>query len=164
MLREVCRRNCAHYRARDGDPGGRVLLNVVIQTIRAHAAARPLDPEYQLRPCGVLGAVILLYLILGTFMEELSMMISTIPITTPLILQAGYDPVWFGILLVLLIQTAMISPPFGINIFVIHGLRGRGTLSDVEIGSAPFVIALLAMIALICVYPEIVMWAPRVFG
>jgi C4-dicarboxylate transporter, DctM subunit len=97
-------------------------------------------------------------------MEELSMMISTIPITTPLILQAGYDPVWFGILLVLLIQTAMISPPFGINLFVIHGLRGRGTLSDVEIGSAPFVIALLVIIALICAYPEIVMWAPRVFG
>ena len=56
-------------------------------------------------------------------------MISTIPITTPLMVQAGYDPVWYGILLVLLIQTAMISPPFGINLFVIHGIRGRGTLS-----------------------------------
>ena len=71
---------------------------------------------------------------------------------------------WFGILLVLLIQTAMISPPFGINLFVIHGLRARGTLSDVEIGSAPFVIALLIMIGLICAFPDIVMWAPRVFG
>ena len=87
--------------------------------------------------------MIVLYLVLGTFMEELSMMISTIPITTPLMVQAGYDPVWYGILLVLLIQTAMISPPFGINLFVIHGIRGRGTLSDVEKGSAPFVIALL---------------------
>ena len=55
----------------------------------------------------------------------------------PLIIQAGYDPVWFGILLVLLIQTAMVSPPFGINLFVIHGIRGRGRLSDVEIGSRP---------------------------
>ena len=90
--------------------------------------------------------MIVLYLVLGTFMEELSMMISTIPITTPLILQAGYDPVWFGILLVLLIQTAMVTPPFGINLFVIHGIRGRGTLSDVELGSAPFVVALLVMI------------------
>jgi TRAP-type C4-dicarboxylate transport system permease large subunit len=80
----------------------------------------------------VLMAVIALYLVLGTFMEELSMMISTIPITTPLMVQAGYDSVWYGILIVLLIQTAMISPPFGINLFVIQGIRGRGKLSDVE--------------------------------
>jgi TRAP-type C4-dicarboxylate transport system permease large subunit len=99
-------------------------------------------------------AVIFLYLILGTFMEELSMMISTIPITTPLMVQAGYDSVWYGILIVLLIQTAMISPPFGINLFVIHGIRGRGTLSDVEKGSAPFVISLAADDHLICIFPR----------
>ena len=63
---------------------------------------------YQLTPTQVLLAVIALYLVLGTFMEELSMMISTIPITTPLMVQAGYDSVWYGILIVLLIQTAMI--------------------------------------------------------
>jgi TRAP-type C4-dicarboxylate transport system permease large subunit len=102
--------------------------------------------------------------VLGTFMEELSMMISTIPITTPLMVQAGYDSVWYGILIVLLIQTAMISPPFGINLFVIQGIRGRGKLSDVELGSAPFVIALLIMIAIICIWPDVVMWAPRMFG
>ena len=108
--------------------------------------------------------MIVLYLILGTFMEELSMMISTIPITTPLIVQAGYDPVWYGVLIVLLIQTAMMTPPFGINLFVIQGIRGRGRLTDVERGAAPFVIALLLMIVLICIFPEIVMWAPRAFG
>ena len=85
-------------------------------------------------------------------------------ITTPLMVQAGYDSVWYGILIVLLIQTAMISPPFGINLFVIQGIRGRGKLTDVEKGSAPFVIALLIMIAMICIWPEIVMWAPRMFG
>ena len=108
--------------------------------------------------------MIVLYLVLGTFMEELSMMISTIPITTPLILQAGYDPVWFGILIVLLIQTAMVTPPFGINLFVIQGIRGRGTIADVERGAAPFVIALLLMIALICIFPDIALWLPRVVG
>src|SRR5205807_8489636 len=119
---------------------------------------------YQMASVRVLWAVIVLYLVLGTFMRELSMMISTIPITTPLMVQAGYDPVWYGILLVLLIQTAVISPPFGINLFVIHGIRGRGTLSDVEKGSAPFVISLLLMIILICIFPEIVMVLPRIFG
>ena len=164
MLREVCEGTVRTTALVMAILVGAFFLNVVIQTIGLTQQLGTLIREYQLTPVQVLSAVILLYLILGTFMEELSMMISTIPITTPLILQAGYDPVWFGILLVLLIQTAMISPPFGINIFVIHGIRGRGTLSDVEIGSAPFVIALLVMIALICVYPEIVMWAPRVFG
>ena len=139
-------------------------LNVIIQTIGLTQQLSKLIIAWQLTPVQILGAVIVLYLILGTFMEELSMMISTIPITTPLMVQAGYDPVWYGILLVLLIQTAMISPPFGINLFVIHGIRGRGTLSDVEKGSAPFVVALLAMIAMICVWPDIVMVAVRWFG
>ena len=139
-------------------------LNVIIQTIGLTQQLSKLITQWQLSPVQVLAAVIVLYLILGTFMEELSMMISTIPITTPLMVQAGYDPVWYGILLVLLIQTAMISPPFGINLFVIHGIRGRGKLSDVEKGSAPFVVALLAMIAMICIWPDIVMIAVRWFG
>ncbi len=140
---------------------GAFFLNVVIQTIGLTQQLSRLISSYQLTPVQVLLAVIALYLVLGTFMEELSMMIATIPITTPLIVQAGYDPIWYGILIVLLIQTAMVTPPFGINLFVIHGIRGRGTLSDVERGSAPFVIALLLMILLICVYPDIVMWLPR---
>ena len=86
-------------------------LNVVIQTIGLTRQLSRLITAYQLTPLQILIAVIALYLILGTFMEELSMMISTIPITTPLMLQAGYDPIWYGILIVLLIQTAMIRRP-----------------------------------------------------
>jgi tripartite ATP-independent transporter DctM subunit len=143
---------------------GAMFLNVVFQTIGLTRQIGQLITRYELTPVQILTAVIILYLVLGTFMEELSMMISTIPITTPLIVQAGYDPVWFGILIVLLIQTAMISPPFGINLFVIHGIRGRGRLTDVERGSAPFVIALLIMIVMICVWPDIAMWMPRFFS
>ena len=106
----------------------------------------------------------MIYLFLGSVLESLSMILLTVPIFFPVIVKLGYDPVWFGILLVLLIQTAMISPPFGINLFVIHGIRGRGRLSDVEKGSAPFVIALLIMILLICIYPDIAMWLPRIVG
>src|SRR6201988_4912066 len=122
---------------------GAFFLNVIIQTIGLTQQLSRLIAAYQLSPVQVLTAVIVLYLVLGTFMEELSMMISTIPITTPLILQTGYDPVWYGILIVLLIQTAMVTPPFGINLFVIHGIRGRGTLSEVEKGSAAFVVSLV---------------------
>jgi tripartite ATP-independent transporter DctM subunit len=164
MLRDVCEGTVRTTAMVVAILVGAFFLNVIIQTIGLTQQLSKLIAQYQMTPVQVLWAVIVLYLVLGTFMEELSMMISTIPITTPLMVQAGYDPVWYGILLVLLIQTAMISPPFGINLFVIHGIRGRGTLSDVEKGSAPFVIALLAMIAMICVWPDIVMVAVRWFG
>jgi C4-dicarboxylate transporter, DctM subunit len=164
MLRDVCEGTVRTTAMVVAILVGAFFLNVIIQTIGLTQQLSKLIAAYQMTPIQVLLAVIVLYLVLGTFMEELSMMISTIPITTPLMVQAGYDPVWYGILLVLLIQTAMISPPFGINLFVIHGIRGRGTLSDVEKGSAPFVIALLAMIAMICVWPDIVMAAVRWFG
>ena len=164
MLRDVCENTVRTTSMVVAILVGAFFLNVVIQTIGLTQQLSRLIAHYQMTPVQVLLAVIALYLILGTFMEELSMMISTIPITTPLMVQAGYDSVWYGVLLVLLIQTAMISPPFGINLFVIHGIRGRGKLTDVEKGSAPFVIALLAMIAMICVWPDIVMIAVRWFG
>jgi len=164
MLREVCEGTVRTTAMIVAILIGAFFLNVVIQTIGLTQQLGKLIKTHELTPAQVLTAVIVLYVVLGTFMEELSMMISTIPITTPLIIQAGYDPIWFGILLVLLIQTAMVTPPFGINIFVIHGIRARGTLSDVEIGASPFVVALLLMIALICVFPDIAMWLPRAVG
>ena len=164
MLRDVCENTVRTTAMVVAILVGAFFLNVIINTIGLTQQLSRLIAAYQLTPVQVLLAVIALYLVLGTFMEELSMMISTIPITTPLMVQAGYDSGWYGILLVLLIQTAMISPPFGINLFVIHGIRGRGTLSDVEKGSAPFVVALVAMIAMICVWPDIVMIAVRWFG
>ena len=164
MLRDVCEATVRTTAMVVAILVGAFFLNIVIQAIGLTQQLSKLITAYQLTPVQVLCAVIVLYLVLGTFMEELSMMISTIPITTPLMVQVGYDSVWYGILIVLLIQTAMISPPFGINLFVIHGIRGRGTLSDVEKGSAPFVISLLLMIILICVFPEIVMWLPRIVG
>jgi C4-dicarboxylate transporter DctM subunit len=164
MLRDVCENTARTTAMVVAILVGAFFLNVVIQTIGLTKQLSQLITAYKLTPVEILAAVIVLYLILGTFMEELSMMISTIPITTPLMVQAGYDPVWYGILLVLLIQTAMISPPFGINLFVIHGIRGKGRLTDVERGSAPFVVALLAMIGMICVWPDIVMVAVRWFG
>ncbi len=164
MLRDVCEATARTTAMVVAILVGAFFLNVIIQTIGLTQQLSNLITQYQMTPVQVLSAVIVLYLVLGTFMEELSMMISTIPITTPLIVQAGYDPVWYGVLIVLLIQTAMVTPPFGINLFVIHGIRGRGRLTDVERGSAPFVVALLIMIAMICLWPDIVMILPRLFG
>ncbi|MBW1696964.1 MAG: TRAP transporter large permease [Deltaproteobacteria bacterium] len=111
-------------------------------------------------PMQTLIAVIGFYVVLGMFMETLSMMVATVPIITPVIVSLGFDPVWFGVIIILLIETAMITPPVGINLFVVQGVRGRGHINDVMIGSAPFVLTLIVMIVLLVMFPGIAMWLP----
>ena len=75
------------------------------------------------------------------------MMVATVPIIAPIMFKAGYDPVWFGIMIIILMELAMITPPVGINLYVVQGLRKRGRIDDVIIGASPFVITMLLMIA-----------------
>jgi C4-dicarboxylate transporter, DctM subunit len=97
-------------------------------------------------------------------MEPLPMMIVTVPVITPVIVSAGYDPVWFGIMVVLLCEAAMITPPVGVNLFVVQGVRGRGSINDVIVGVLPFIISLFLMILLIIAVPGLVMLLPRLIG
>jgi TRAP-type C4-dicarboxylate transport system permease large subunit len=94
-------------------------------------------------------------------METLSMMVATVPIVAPIMVKAGYDPIWFGVLVVILLETAMITPPVGINLYVVQGLRKRGRIDDVIIGSAPFLVTMLVMIAILSRWPELALWLPR---
>jgi TRAP-type C4-dicarboxylate transport system permease large subunit len=116
--------------------------------------------EQGLSPFWTLMLVIVFYLILGTVMEPMPMMVITVPTLTPLMTSLGYDPVWFGILIVVLSETALISPPVGANLFVVQGVRNRGSMNDVFAGVMPFNVTLLVMIALIVAFPAIVLWLP----
>jgi TRAP-type C4-dicarboxylate transport system permease large subunit len=136
-------------------------LNFVISSIGLTAQVNRLVTGLGLNPGELLFAIIVFYLLLGMFMETLSMMVATVPIITPIMVQAGYDPVWFGVLMVLLLETAMITPPVGINLYVVQGLRLRGRIDDVMIGAAPFVITILVMIAILSYFPELALWLPR---
>ncbi len=139
-------------------------LNFVLSAIGLVAALNAFITGLGLGPTGTLVAIIVFYLILGCFMEPLPMMIVTIPIIVPVVVQAGFDPVWFGIMVVLLCETAMITPPVGVNLYVVQGVRGRGVISDVILGVLPFIGSLLVMIVLIILAPGIVMWLPRLIG
>ena len=75
--------------------------------------------------------------------------------------KAGFDPVWYGVLFVILIETAMITPPVGINLYVVQGLRQKGRINDVIIGAAPFVIAMFAMLAVLSFWPDLALFLPR---
>ena len=136
-------------------------LNFVITAIGLTAKVNAMITGLGWSPNETLLAVILFYLVLGMFMETLSMMVATVPIITPVIVSLGFDPVWFGIIIILLIETAMITPPVGINLFVVQGVRGRGPLIDVMIGAVPFVVTLVVMIVLLVLFPEIAMWLPE---
>ncbi|HZA51795.1 MAG TPA: TRAP transporter large permease [Myxococcaceae bacterium] len=108
----------------------------------------------------MLVAVVIFYLILGCLMETLSMMITTIPIIAPVMVALGFDPVWVGIVIVILIEAALITPPVGLNLYVVHSLRTGGSLNDVIAGSLPFVLAMIAMIALLAFFPGLALWLP----
>jgi tripartite ATP-independent transporter DctM subunit len=141
-----------------------LFLNVVFTGVGLTRQVNNLILELGLSPFQTLLIVIGFYLVLGMFMETLSMMLATVPIITPIIVNLGYDPVWFGVLIVLLIETAMITPPVGINLFVVHGIRSGGQLHDVMLGAAPFVLTLVVMIVLLVMFPDIALWLPRLFG
>ena len=136
-------------------------LNFVISSIGLTAQVNRLVTGLGLTSTELLLTVIVFYLILGCFMETLSMMVATVPIIAPIMFKAGYDPIWFGILIVILMETAMITPPVGINLYVVQGLRKRGRIDDVIIGAAPFVVAMLVMIAILSYWPNLALWLPR---
>jgi tripartite ATP-independent transporter DctM subunit len=139
---------------------GAYFLNFVLSSIGLTAQVNAMVTGLGLTPMQTLLAVVAFYIVLGMFMETLTMMIATVPIITPVIVTLGFDPVWFGVLIMLLIETAMITPPVGINLFVVQGVRGQGQLHDVMLGAAPFVIALLVMIALLILFPQIALLMP----
>ena len=109
-------------------------LNFVLSAIGLVGALNAFITGLGLSSSGMLGAIVIFYLVLGCFMEPLPMMIVTVPVVTPIIVRAGYDPVWFGIMIVLLCETAMVTPPVGVNLYVVQGVRGRGSIGDVILG------------------------------
>ena len=138
-------------------------LNYVFAFVGLTSHVNSVITSLDLSPYAILVVVIVFYLVLGMFMETLSMMVATVPIITPVIVAAGFDPVWFGILMILLIETALITPPVGFNLFIIQGVRGRGQVHDIMIGALPFVVALQIVIVLIVVFPQIPLWLPNTF-
>ncbi len=113
----------------------------------------------------VLIGIYILYIILGCFFDGISMMLMTLPFVYPIVLGMGFDAIWFGVLLVLVIEIALVTPPVGMNLFVIQGVSGPNTsISDVFMGSFPFLVCCCMMLAIISFFPEVVNWFPRLLG
>ncbi len=136
-------------------------LNFVLDAVGMAELLSRFVTNLGLSPMNTLLVIIAMYVVLGLFVETLSLMVITVPIVTPVIITSGFDPVWFGILLILLIEMALITPPVGLNLYVVQGIRQKGNISEVMLGSLPFVIGIFIMIGILVVYPDLALFLAK---
>ncbi len=113
-----------------------------------------------LSPLGIIAVLLVLYLMLGCVMDLFAVMVITVPIVTPLVTHLGFDLVWWGIIMVVVIETGLITPPFGLNVFVLKSMVPDVPLGTIFRGVMPFVAADLLKLVLLVLFPAIVLWLP----
>src|SRR5262245_29979028 len=147
------------------------ILSFALVILGVPAQLTRLVSGWQLTPLTFMIILVVFYLILGTFMEALSMMVTTMPILVPLMKSMGIDMVWFGIIMVILLEAALVSPPEGLNLYIIQGIRKSvseaaglqvGTILDLWLGVLPFMAGMAICIALLFAFPGIALWLPNV--
>ncbi len=112
-------------------------------------------------PQMVLVMLLVLYIVLGTFLEGFAMLVLTLPIVFPVIIDLGFDPIWFGVVMVIVLEMGLISPPVGINVFVVKGIAEDVPMKDIFIGILPFWAAMLVCLVLLVAFPEIALFLPN---
>ena len=111
----------------------------------------------------ILALILLGYLVLGFFMDQIAILILTVPVTLPIVQTLGFDPVWFGVIVVLTAEVGMVTPPMGLNAFVV-ARYARRSLEEIFRGVLPFVVALIIMIVVLTAFPSLVLWLPETMG
>lgn len=112
-------------------------------------------------PMVTIWVLVLFYLILGCFLEAIAMMVTTVGIVVPLVVSLGFDSLWFGIFMTLMMELALITPPVGLNLYVVQNIRiTKGNINDVFIGVVPFVAAMLIFVAILIYFPGLALWLP----
>ncbi|MFN0304920.1 MAG: TRAP transporter large permease [Burkholderiales bacterium] len=139
------------------------LLNYILTSIEVPQKLARLVAELPIPPWAIMLIIIGFYIALGTFMEGFSMIITTIPVIFPVVKALGYDPIWFGVIVTMLVEIALISPPDGTVLYVLQGMRSdRGSIADIFWGVVPFLLVYIAAVLVLMGVPEIALWLPRV--
>jgi C4-dicarboxylate transporter, DctM subunit len=112
-------------------------------------------------PIWVLISILILFLLLGCVMDAFAMVLIVVPMIFPLILKLGFDPIWFGVLIVIMMEMGMITPPVGMNVFVIAGMNRGVPMSTIFKGAVPFVVTMAICVALIIIFPQIALLLPN---
>ena len=136
-------------------------LNYVISLLGYPQALTSWFLSFKLSPATTLWLIVVFYLILGCFIETLAMMITTIPLVVPVVISIGYDPIWFGIFLVVLCEASLVTPPVGMNLYVVQGIRtDKGPMKDIVIGMLPFLAMMAVLLGLLIYFPILALWLP----
>ena len=109
----------------------------------------------------IITFVFALYFALGCFFEPLTMMVFTLPLVSPVIAGLGFDPIWFGVVLVICCEAGLITPPIGMNLFVLKGIYPKYPLTVVIQGAAPFLVPMVAALAILTAFPQLALWLPE---
>lgn len=139
---------------------GATVFTYFITLARVPEALIALIAHIDIAPLGIVFALLLAYLVLGAVFDEIAAMLITLPFVLPVITQLGFDPVWWGIINVVVIELGMIIPPIGIIVFVMHGMAPDIALRTIYRGVAPFIVADLLLLALLACFPAISLWLP----
>ncbi|MFQ5923957.1 MAG: TRAP transporter large permease [Anaerolineales bacterium] len=114
----------------------------------------------ELPRASVLLILLVTYIVLGTFLEGFAMLVLTLPVVHPIIVTLGYDPIWFGVVMVIVLEMGLISPPVGVNVFVVKGIAEDVPMSQIFVGILPFWIAMGVCLAILVAFPEIALYLP----
>ena len=141
---------------------GAYMLNYILSSLGIPQMLAKFLTGLPLADWGIMLVIIGFYLALGTFMEGMSMVITTIPLLFPVVTALGYDPIWFGVVITMLVEIAMISPPDGTVLYVLQGMRRQpGPITDVFRGVVPFMLVYMLAIGVLMVFPAIALWLPQ---
>jgi len=140
------------------------VLSWVFDFLRLPRIMVQLVKDANLAPWLVMTIIAGVYLVLGCFIESIAMMLMTLSVTFPIIVAIGLDPIWFGVVLVLLIEIGLITPPVGLVLFVLKGMSPNIELRDIVLGVTPYIFVMLGFIVLLYMFPDIVTWLPSKVG
>lgn len=142
-----------------------VLFGFVMTYYQVPQEFTSLFTSLELSPYTTLALIILFYIILGMFLEPVSMTFITLPTLFPLIQASGFDLIWFGVIYTITMEVAVLTPPVGLNLYVIQSIeKDRLTIVDVIKGCLPFIGALIFLIVLMVIFPQLAVWLPNVMG
>ena len=140
-------------------------LNFVLAMLGVPQSLASLVKGLHVSPVMLLWTLALLYFVLGIFLETMPMLVGTVPVVFPIVVAAGIDPVFFGVFVVLMCELSLLSPPIGMTLYVIQGVRGEGSIDEVFQGTIPFVASMIVMTAILIHFPQIATWLPgKMFG
>lgn len=138
---------------------GTVILSQAVSLLGIPRAAVETIGNFGLGPYGILLMIVIVYIVLGCFFDGISLLLMTLPITFPMITSLGFDPIWFGIIVTLLIEIGMITPPVGLNLFVLSSIsKNEVDLASAAKASLPYWLILLGAVGVFTLFPNIILW------